>query len=92
MIGTAGCYVLPVGRPRYHKYRFGVFMVDISVVPGRGIPDLHRFIGAARGDAFAVGRPGNGGDDIREAGMTVISIELFSCQGVPHLYRSIGTG
>src|SRR6266566_2970802 len=59
-----------------------------SLLLSSRLPDLHRLIPGARGDALAIGRPGY---RAHAAGMAGICVEEITISGIPDLYRLIIT-
>src|SRR6266704_1186484 len=59
-----------------------------SLLLSSRLPDLHRLIPGARGDALAIGRPGY---RAHAAGMAGICVEEITISGIPDLYRLITT-
>src|SRR5260370_42141965 len=59
-----------------------------SLFPSSRLPDLHRLIPGAGGDALAIGRPGYCS---HTAGMAGICVEEITISGIPDLYRLIIT-
>src|SRR5712692_10087837 len=59
-----------------------------SLLLSSGLPDLHRLIPGARGDALAIGRPHYRS---HAAGMAGIRVEEITISSIPDLYRLIIT-
>src|SRR6266702_3834419 len=57
-----------------------------SLLLSSRLPDLHRLIPGARGDALAMGRPGY---RAHAAGMAGICVEEIPISGIPDLHRFI---
>src|SRR5207248_235435 len=80
------------------KHGHEMIPIDEDPLAGRGIPHLNRPVAAPRGDALAIGRPGDAVDRserirCRQHRLKVASIgqDVFPCGSIPYLYSSILT-
>ena len=70
------------------RVEIGVAAIGVDVVACEGVPDLDEAIAAAGGDAFAIGRPGDGVDI---GGAVGIGVDVFDGGNVPDLHRILRT-
>ena len=93
-IDAARCKKLPVGSPGHGVYGGGMTTIGEHILAGGflldvGAPYLNRRISAGRGDARAIGRPRDGGNDIRVAR---VSENGRAVDAAANLYNLVGAG
>src|SRR5262249_50537951 len=85
-VGSAGDYVLPVGREGNAGDELGVPLERANVLAGVGLPETNVLVAARGGRQFAVGAEGDGPDHFGVAG---VGAQLAARLDIPDLDSAV---